>query len=192
MANYSVSDTKLITIADAIREANGSTNTYTLDAMPNAILTIPTYKKIYSGTYTVESSTTSWKTVSPAIALGTQAWTKNNLLYIKVRATDGLQPRSYLGGDTWYANYRAYNDQTSSVSSGSHITYYSNNTSAITEYITASSYNYGLVPYTLTSAGDLTMRYRYSSTYTPNLDGTYSIEIFLLPWPIGGDPWFLN
>lgn len=191
MANYNVPEIKLTAIADAIRAVNQSNDKYTLDAMVNTINAIPTYKKLYSTTYTINNtSTTTWTTLSPTIDLGSNEWTTEHMLYIKVRDTLGLRASHYLGCDAFYSNYRAFNNSTSNVTGGPFMSYYSTSSSGITVYAANASSGYGLCPSSLTPEGILTMRHRYNATYTPNFNSIYSVEIFSLPWPHNGDPWY--
>lgn len=55
-------------------------------------------------------------------------------------------------------------------------------------YPIASSDAYGLYGYTITSAGEIDIRVKYSSSYSLTIDGTYVVEVYLLDWPNGISP----
>ena len=190
----SVQDTVLVTseylydIADAIREGNGTENTYTLAQMPAAIADL-TYQKIYTGTVTASTTSTSFVSVA-TLQLGTAAWRKDKILYIKIRDTAGRRAGYFYGSDSFYCNYYAGNNATTTVGNGPCIYYRTNSSNVVLGSSAGATGSYGVMPYQLTSAGALSIRARYNSSNSLTIDGTFSVEVYLIGWPNSDSiPW---
>lgn len=140
------------------------------------------YTLLYSGTTTVSNYTSTSATAHVTISPGSQAYTSNSILYVKIRDTAGMRAGYFLGSDSYCFNYQAANGNTSNC------TYWVKNIhrkateGTLSTYTAGTSIGYGLYPYSVTSHGSIRIYKRYNSLYSLTIDGTYSIEVYLLDY----------
>lgn len=161
----------------------GKTATFSVDSSGNTTITgIPTFHKIYQTTFTYTASTsTSWTAMSDTFDLGSTAWTKDALLYITIRNNNSSV--KYIGCDAIFTNMRAGNNLTTALNTLMVTNHYKDSSN---RYMTVGlSAGYGICPTSLSSAGVVSMRCRYHSTYTPgiNQSNTYTFKAYLIDWP---------
>jgi hypothetical protein len=88
----------------------------------------------------------------------------------------------FLGSDSYCFNYQAANGSTSNC------TYWVKNIhrkatgGTLSTYTAGTSIGYGLYPYSVASNGNINIYKRYNSSYSLTIDGTYSIEVYLLDY----------
>lgn len=146
-----------------------------------------------------EESGTSWKllgttsittssTSTSATAVGTvtlsSAWTSAKIIYVRVKDRAGKRAGYFYGHDTYFTNFRIKNGSTSTLTTGAHMTYAYTSGNAWYEY----SGQYGVYGYSISSAGVVTIRRRYNSTYSLTIDGTYDVEVWALDYANGKSP----
>ena len=190
MDNYIVTKESLTSIADKIRTKANITDTliYPTDFI-STIEEIPSYEKIYSGTVTASTTSTTFINVA-TLQLGTEAWRRDRILYIKIRDTAGRRNSYFYGSDSWYPNFNAGQGSTSTVSNCPCIYYRTSSTGAVLSTSASAVSSYGVMPYQLTSAGELSIRARYSSSNSLTINGTFSVEVYLIRWPDSDSiPW---
>ena len=136
------------------------------------------------GTTSITTSSTS----TTATAVGTitlpNAWTKAKIIYVRVRDRAGKRAGYFYGHDTYFTNLQIANGSTSTLTTGAHITYAYTSGNAWYEY----SGQYGVYGYSISSAGVVTIRRRYNSTYSLTINGTYDVEVWALDYADGKSP----
>ena len=181
--------TKFDLTADTVDAAHLSSG-YTAHGADGEAITgtlIPEITRLYSGELTdTYNSSTAEAVVT--LSLGSSAYTSTGILYVKIRDKTGRQNGYYYGTDAFIFNrYPAQEATTAAINSGAAYGYNINvyrttSTGAFASYGTTST-GYGLYPYQLTSAGKLTIRHRYSADYSLTINGTYTIEVYLIKGP---------
>lgn len=187
MSSVLISSSNLTNIANAIRQQNGSIQTYTPAQMSAAIQELG-YKKMYETTLTVATTDTAATAFTTLKTTLSDLYTKDKLVYIKIRDTEGPRQGYFFGDDTWFANYRAASNLTSTMSIGSHLCYRNESDGTWGVY----SGGYGVYPYSINSVGSIVIRTRYHDTYSLTINSTYKLEAFLVSWPFGIIPWEEN
>jgi len=184
MGTALITETHLTSIANAIRGKNGSSTTYTPEEMAPAITAIQgsSYESLYSGELTYSTTATSAATAT-TIELGSTAYTKDKILCVHIRDKAGPRAGYFYGTDTYYDNYYKANGAATTMTIGC---------TQVLRFTTASQYAssayaaasaYGLYAYSLTSGGKLTIRARYNSSYSLTVNGTYTIDVYLITPP---------
>lgn len=137
------------------------------------------WKLLGSTNITVNTSSTT------ATNVGTYtlpaSWTDAKIIMIRVRDQAGKRAGYFYGHDTYFTNYRIPNGSTSSLTTAAHITYAYTSGNAWYEY----SGQYGVWGYQISSAGVITFRARYNSTYSLTINGTYTCDVFALDYADG-------
>lgn len=115
-----------------------------------------------------------------SITIGTSAWTKDNVIWVRTRDKAGARNGYYFGSDTMFFNANAENGvaSTYSVRTVNTIRY---NSSQFACYNGA----YGVFAYSITTAGKVNIYARYNSTYSLTIDGTFSVDVYSLSLPTG-------
>ena len=136
------------------------------------------YKRIYHGEIT--TSVTSETAIPVAtINVGSEAYTSTKLVYVKVRDKAGKRNGYLTGTDTIFSNPYQANGVTTLL----------NNTSARLcvfyndDKFTMIWDRYGLFASSLNAKGELKIFGRYADTRTKTIDGTYTIDVYLLDYP---------
>ena len=126
------------------------------------------------------------------IALGSSAYTANGVLFVRIRDKAGKRNGYYYGTDSFLYNFKAATGATTTVTYSSAavgsltMTYRVTDAGVLTPYCTYTGY--GLYPYSLSNAGALVLRHRYSESYSLTIDGTYVIEVYLVKGPF--ESWY--
>lgn len=114
------------------------------------------------------------------IALGSTYFTKDKIIWVHIRDKSGKRDGYFYGSDTFFINYQKANGSTSTMSVPAIITFrYSGTT------ITGYAGQYGVYGYSINSSGTLTVRRRYSSSYSLTINGTYVTDVYALDPPSG-------
>lgn len=130
---------------------------------------------------TVSNYTSTTASMVGSKSFGASIYTKDKVVYIRIRDKAGKRKGYYTGGDYFFINPYPANEATSTLSSGARLSHrYS---SGGTFGQTASSY--GVYAYSISSGGNLVIRACYNSTYSLTIDGTYLIDVFTLDYPTG-------
>ena len=153
------------------------------------------YTLLGSAEFSVSTTSTSG-TLAGYVYCPADVWTKDKIIYVKVRDKAGKRTGYFYGTDAWLINSNAnigkpVNGYTVAFSIG--VTYRVTTAGTITAYVNTNKYGvYGQNLYAKTTAGAETYRVeiyrRYNATYSLTLDGTYVCEVYLLDWPDGNSP----
>lgn len=161
----------------------------TLDGYAALITSIPTgggessWTKLGEKDITTASTSTSNSNVG-TISCGSEAFTKDKIIYVRVRDTAGPRAGYFLGSDSFFININKANNSTTALSLAGRL---------IHRYSTSSQYavtsgTYGIYGYSITNAGVVNIYRRYNSTYSLTIDGTYHVEVYSLDYPDGVSP----
>ena len=109
------------------------------------------------------------------------AYTKDDIIWVRVRDKAGARAGYMYGTDTFFLNANKANGSTST---------YSTKATEVIRYSTSSQWgcytgNYGVYAYSISSAGKILIYSRYNSTNTLTINGTYVIEVYKLTLPSG-------
>ena len=137
------------------------------------------WRLLGSKEYTVSTTSTTATNVGSFTVDG--SWTKAKIILIRVRDKAGKRAGYFYGHDCWINNLNIANGSTSSISTAARMVYAYTSDSNWYEY----SGSYGVYGYTISSAGSVTIRRRYNSTYSLTINGTYVCEVWALDYPDG-------
>ena len=145
------------------------------------------YTLLASKEYTINTSSTT-ATLVDTISLGTIAWTKDKIIYVRVRDKVGKRAGYFYGSDVFFLNVNAANNSTSSLAMTNmpkvSLSYSASDSWAL--YTGTSCY--GIYGNSISSGGGIAIYRRYSSSYSLTINGTYTCEVYALDWPDGISP----
>lgn len=126
-------------------------------------------------------STTSTSNTNQGDITCSGAFTKDDIIWVRVRDKAGKRAGYMYGTDTFFLNSNNANGSTST---------YSTKATEVIRYSTSSQWacytgNYGVYGYSISSAGKILIYSRYNSNNTLTINGTYVIEVYKLTLPTG-------
>lgn len=144
------------------------------------------WTKVAETSYQVSTTGTSATTVATWETGHSEIWTSAKILYIRVRDTAGKRAGYFYGSDNIIISCLSINGATPS-STSEFIRYYTSVTSdsAYTVRNATGTTGYGVYADTIYPNGDIRIRTRYSSNYSKTVNGTYSVQVYLLDPPTG-------
>ena len=139
------------------------------------------YTLLGSEEFEVSTTSTSETDVDTLNVPG--SYTKDFIIYVKVRDKAGKRNGYWTGIDQFFINNYAANGAQSAI------TTYGKITSCVSSYgfFNNTGQAYGVYGYSISSAGDISIRAKYSSSYG-TIDGTYVVEVYALKWPNDDSP----
>lgn len=134
-----------------------------------------------------EVSTTSTSEISVGTVTVPDGWSKDFIIYVKVRDKAGKRNGYFLGGDTFSFNLYAANGTTSSPP----LIKFCDGVDASGKFVQSTA-NYGVYmsAYSKGSGendGTANIKAKYNSNYG-TIDGTYVVEVYALKWPNDDSP----
>lgn len=166
--NITANDTYDVTnYASAVVNVSGGTSAWT---------------KVAETSYQVSTTSTSAATVATWSTGHSELWTDSKWVYVRIRDTAGERAGYFYGSDQFFIVYSTNN--TSTTVSGRFYTRYTSS-GVYTTSSSSSTTGYGVYADALHSEGSLRIRSRYNSSNSLTIDGTYSVEVYLLDPPIG-------
>lgn len=184
MANYVTSDSSLTTIANAIRTKGGTSAQLAFpDGFAAAIAAIPSgvasWTKVGGTTEFTTSQTSTTGTTATTIQCGTGIVDKAKIIYVRVRDKAGPRAGYFVGSDAFFINTNKANASTSNFATPAVVAH---------RYTTSSTWaiyagQYGVYGYSISNAGELVIRKRYSSNYSLTVNGTYRADVWILTYP---------
>lgn len=142
---------------------------------------------VASTSYQVSTTSTSAATVATWATGHSEIWTADKIVYVRIRDTAGKRAGYFYGTDTFFSNYTMKNHpEYTNVSerNGSVRNIFSCNSSGdYTWRYGYSSTGYGVYVEYFSDNGDITVCSRYNSNYSRTINGTYSVEVYLLAPP---------
>lgn len=154
------------------------------------------YELIYSTDVAANTTSTSNVTVA-TLSLPPSAWTKQKMIYVRIRDKAGKRDGYFYGTDCFLSNEDVIPVIGTNASTFSGFCYRCKDTHTDTvpqpRTIAYGTYSYGVYAATLSHYTDVEMRLkinaRYHSTNSLTIDGTYSVEVYFLDWPNGSSPY---
>ena len=156
------------------------------------------YTLVYSTTLTVSTTSTTAVSAGTIETGDSSIWTSGKMVYVKIRDTAGWRDGYFYGMDAFLANNSPTIGATSSYA------WFGRGYSMSSNYMypipplaantTTNTYpqGYGVYPTHLYDDGSIQFNARYSSstaTRTQTIDGTFSVDVYLLDWPGGASPY---
>ena len=124
-------------------------------------------------------STTSTSAASAfTIALGSSAFTKDQIIWVHIRDKSGARNGYFFGSDAFFINYNKASSSTSTFSVPAVLCIRYNNSA-----YAGTAGQYGVYGYSINSSGTLTVRRRYNSSYSLTINGTYVTNVYALDLP---------
>lgn len=130
---------------------------------------------IYSGQVSANTTNTTATNLT-TISVGASAYTKDKLLYVRIRDHAGKRAGYFYGSDTFFMNDNAASGLTNTYNTPT--CHYARYTGA-NEFLGGTGY-YGVYGYSIASNGNLVLRTRYNSTNSTTINGTYDVQVFLI------------
>lgn len=128
----------------------------------------------------IELSTTSTSSTSAGtIELGSQYFSSDIILYVRVRDKVGKRAGYFFGTDAYIENFYPSQSSLSTATYPAVVTYRYTTSNALAGY----TGGYGLWGYSIGSQGTLTMRKRYHATYTLTVNSTYTVDVYAIAPP---------
>lgn len=136
------------------------------------------WTKIGNTTEMTVSTTSTTAASAGTISIGSSYYTKNYIIYVRIRDKSGKRDGYFYGSDAYFMNYYAANGATSTLSVPAVVCYRYSGTSWA-----ATTGQYGVYGYSINSSGTLTIRRRYHSSYTLTINSTYLIDVYYIAPP---------
>lgn len=130
---------------------------------------------------TVENYTSTSAVSAGSKSFGSAISTKDKIVWVRIRDKAGKRPGYFAGCDAFFINANKANGSTSTYATAGRF---------IHRYTSGNAWgtaigSYGLYAYSISDAGNLTLRKCYSSSYSLKIEGTYLIDVFTLDYPAG-------
>lgn len=137
------------------------------------------WTKIGNTTELTVNTTSTSAASAGTINLGSSYYTKDKIIYVRVRDKSGKQAGYFYGSDAFFMNYYKANGATTTISTPAVVCYRYNNGA-----YAATAGQYGVYGYSINSSGTLTIRRRYNSSYSLTINSTYLIDVYALDPPL--------
>ena len=128
------------------------------------------------------STTSTGATLQTTIECGLEAYTKDRLVYVRIRDKAGKRNGYFLGTDNFFYNTRKANNTTYDVDNCARALINRTNNSTFYGYTRDP---YGVYAHSISNTGQVRIYSKYSSGYSGTIDGTYKVEVYTLDWPDG-------
>ena len=134
---------------------------------------------LITNTTLVVNTTSTSAASAGTVALGSGAFTKDEIIWVHIRGQKGKTAGYFYGSDTYFVNSNKANGSTSTFSIPQVGCIRVNSDGTYTQY----TGQYGVYGYSINSSGTLTIRRRYNSTYTLTINDTFDIAVYKLALP---------
>lgn len=138
------------------------------------------WELISSTTMTVSTTSTSAQTAG-TVALGSAAATKDAVIWVHIRDTEGKRAGYFYGSDAIFVNANKANGSTTAFTGPGVTTIRCTSSGTYAGYTGA----YGVYGYSIASNGTLTVRKRYNSSYSLTVNSDYKVDVYKLVPPSG-------
>lgn len=143
------------------------------------------YQLIAQGEFSANVTSTGTVTLTDTIQANQSIYTSEQIVYVKIRDKAGVRNGYYYGEDCYITNPYEYREMTTNTDARVGMTYYANSAGNLISY---GSILYGINVYDISPTGLIRFQGRYNDTYTKTIDGTYTVEVYLLKWPNDQSP----
>ena len=138
------------------------------------------WELIASTTMTVSTTSTSAQSAG-TVALGPAAATKDAIIWVNIRDTEGKRAGYFYGSDAIFVNANKANGSTTAFTGPGVTTIRCTSSGTYAGYTGA----YGVYGYSIASNGTLTVRKRYNSSYSLTVNSDYQVDVYKLVPPSG-------
>ena len=138
------------------------------------------YKLLKSEDITLSFTNTTAASVG-TINVGTEAYTYDKIIYVKIRDKQGRRTAHFYGTDTFFVCPNIQSASASEISNRLVMCYSKGNSSGNNLFAEAATY--GIYGYSISSEGVLTLYAKYSSSHTQAIDGTFKVDVYVLDPP---------
>lgn len=138
------------------------------------------WELIASTTMTVSTTSTSAQSAG-TVALGSAAATKDAIIWVHIRDTEGKRAGYFYGSDAIFVNANKANGSTTAFTGPGVTTLRCTSSGTYAGYTGA----YGVYGYSIANNGTLTVRKRYNSSYSLTVNSDYRIYVYKLVPPSG-------
>lgn len=126
-------------------------------------------------------STTNTSNTSQGDITCSGAFTKDDIIWVRIRDKAGKRAGYMYGTDTFFLNANKANDSTNTCTTKA---------TEVIKYTTSSKWacytgNYGVYAYSINYTGKIVIYSRYNSANTLTINGTYLVEVYSLTPPTG-------
>lgn len=146
------------------------------------------WKLLATKEFSVSTTSTSASSVG-YIDCGSEASTKDKIIYIRVRDKAGKRAGYFIGSDNFIINTNKANGSTSAQTTILRAIHRYSTSSQYGLYTTSSSTGYGVYAYSVVNKsadnGRINIYSRYNSTNSLTINGTYLVEVYTLDYPDG-------
>lgn len=136
------------------------------------------WTKIGNTTELTVSTTSTSAASAGTISIGSAYYTKNYIIYVRIRDKSGKRNGYFYGSDSYFMNWQNANESTTTLSVCGQVYYRYNN-----DALTGASGAYGVYGYSISSGGTLTIRRRYNSSNTLTINSTYLVDVYYITPP---------
>ena len=142
------------------------------------------YTKLGEAEVTVNTSSTA-QTQQLTIECGEEAYTKDRMIYVRVRDKAGYRNGYFYGTDNFFFNTRKASGSTYDCDHCARVLF---NMTNYGTYYAYTGNGYGLYGFGISSSGTVKIYSRYSASYSGIINGTYKVEVYSLDYPDGISP----
>lgn len=155
------------------------------DGEPEAIIAAGPWKFLYRTEVQVTTDDTTAARITD-LTIPAEIYDHNKIIYVRIRDKAGKRNGYFFGTDNVFFNAPDANGQTSAITHAGRFVYRVNDDGTFSSYMPGTTTGYGVYAYNLTAANKIGINRRYHATYSPIIDGTYSVEVYALvpPKPI--------
>ena len=178
------------TVTNALTAIQGkgvSTTGKKSDDLATLIGQIPGYTLLGSSSFTVNTTSGTAGAIG-TVQIGSSAYTKDKIIYIRVRDKAGKRAGYFFGSDNYIMNVNAGNGTTGDYNLLIKKIYRYNSSSQWESGEYTSTSGYGVYVHHISSAGSIYVYRRYNSTGSLTINGNFLVEVFALDWPGGVSP----
>lgn len=122
------------------------------------------------------------------LTIGTSAWTKDSIIYVRIRDKAGKRAGHFLGSDSFFINYQKANNSSSALTYAGRLIHRYSTSNQYGLHNCSTTAGYGVYGYDINTSGRVRIYQRYNSNYSLTIDGTYHIEVYALDFPDGISP----
>jgi hypothetical protein len=135
-----------------------------------------------STTLTVKTTSTTAASAG-TVSAGSAAFTKDKIIYVRIRDKAGPRTGYFYGSDAFFINYY------SAINNKSTYNYAARSGLCVNSSgkWTSASASYGVYGYSIATDGTVTIRRRYNSSYG-TIDGTFLVQVYAIDYPDGKSP----
>lgn len=176
-----------VTAAELVSGSETKTSNGTFDVTNLAEIVVnvsgggtSSWELLASASLTVSTTSTSAASAG-TVAAGSAAYTKDAVIYVRIRGNSGKRNGYFYGSDTIFVNSQKANGSTTAFSAPA-VEYIRVNNDGT---YTTSTGSYGVYGYSINSSGTVTIRRRYNSTNTLTINDTFTVEVYKLTLPTG-------